>query len=190
MDERALSDFIDTTPALPEPQDFDLAAFIGGVRPTRRSVRIHARADLIGRLEQIADRIDALPDGAEVDALIDEAERMQAEFAAGVWFTIEKRSSEWVKHFRDDTAKTYGLDPESEDGRVSLLLHQLAAQIITPSGVTYDHLRAMFDTNEGELNKLIVALTMANEQIAEAAKVVTLDFSRRRSGQKAAPSKL
>lgn len=185
-----LTDIIDSTPDVGEPEHFDLGAFIAGVRPTRRSVRLYARADLIGDLERIAERIDSLPDGAEVDGLVAEAVRLQAEFeASGVWFTVEKRSSEWVEHFRRDAAARLGVSDETAEGRIVLLLHQLAAQIVTPVGVTYAHVRALMDSNEGELNKLVVALTAANEQIAERARAVTLDFSQRRSGLTAAPSK-
>lgn len=190
--ERSLADLteiVDSTPDVGEPEGFDLGAFIAGVRPTRRSVKLYGRADLVGVLEQLAERIDALPDGPEVDGLIAEAERAQAAFlASGVWFTVEKRSSEWVERFRTDTAARLGVSAETPEGRIALLLHQLAAQIVAPAGVTYAHLRALMDTNEGELNKLVVALTAANEQLADRARAVTLDFSQRRSGQMAAPS--
>lgn len=191
MDERSLADVaevLDTSRDLPAPAGFDLDAWLAGVRPTRRSVRLFASAHLVAEMEQIAGRVDALPDGPEVDALIERFEAMQAEIRDGVWWTVEKRSSEWITKTRADAAKRYGLDEDTDEGRTALLLHQLAAQIVTPEGVTYAHLRGLLDSNEGELNKLIVAMTMANNQIAEAAKVVGLDFSSRHSGRKAGSS--
>lgn len=190
--EKSLADLaVDTTPALPAPADFNLQAFIRGVRPTRRSVRLFQQADLVGQLEKLAQQIEDLPDGPEVDALVDQAVELQAMFhAGGVWFTVEKRSSEWVKNFRDKTAAQLGYtSTDSEEAKMQLLLHQLAAQLVEPAGVTAEDLYAIYTANEGEVSKMIVALTMVNEQIAESAKVVSLDFSRRRSGLIGAPSK-
>ena len=184
--ETSLADLtVDTTPPRPAPADFNLQAFIRGVRPTRRSVKLYPQADLVGQLEKLADRIEQLPDGPEVDALIDQAIQLQEIFhAGGVWWTVEKRSSEWVKNHREKTAAALGLaSTETERAKMQLMLHQLAAQIVEPAGVTAEDLHALYEANEGEVSKLIVALTMVNEQVAEAAKVVSLDFSQRRSGR-------
>ena len=184
--EEALAGVVDTT-VEPTPEGFDIEAFIAGVRPTRRSVKLYPHAHLVARMEQIATELDSTPDGPEADALIDEFERIRADFEAGVWFTVEKRSSEWVDAFRADavaalkiTTNTDG-EPTDASDKMRVLLRQLAAQIVEPAGVTAGQLEQIGQANEGELNKLIVAMTFANEEMAQSAKVLTLDFSSRRS---------
>lgn len=175
------------------PEDFDVEAFLAGMRPTRRSVKLYPSAHLVGRMEEIAGLIEAADPDASVDDLIDEFEACKAAFRDGQWWTVEKRSSEWINRFRADAAKALGLDvkalddPEQDlnEQRAEVVLRQVAAQVVVPSGVTYETLRAMIETNEGEVNKLIVAVEFANTQLAESAKVLTLDFSQRRSGNRA-----
>ena len=184
---------IEDATVAPRPETFDWDAFLDGVRPTRRGVRIYPQADLVARMEAIAEQIDDMPDGPEVDALIDDFESLKAQFHNGVWFEVEKRSSEWVEHFRADLAKRLDLDlgdgTDDTKGRDedvhTALLHQLAEQIVTPAGITYEHVKRLLDTNEGEANKLVVAMTMVNSQIAEKAQVLSVDFSQRRSKNRA-----
>ena len=186
----AADEVVDTSPTV-TPASFDSSAFLAGVRPTRRSVQVVERADLVGEMEYLAALyMDA--DAADDD---NECERLAAEFQAASdafhgskrWYTVEKRSSEWVKHFRATAAEEHDLDDEADAGRVDITLRQVAAQIVAPEGTTYEDLRALLDRNEGELNKLVVATTIANSQQATAAKVATPGFSLRRSGKKATP---
>jgi hypothetical protein len=191
--EQSLADVetVDSTPHI-TPQDFSFEEFLNGVRPTRRSVLLYPHAELIARLDQIANQIDAAPEDRNVDDLIDEFERVKAQFHTGVWFTVEKRSSEWVEKFRVDTEKRLGMkrtrsDEDSEPelatrDLATISLHQLAEQIVTPSGVTVAQLQKLMDTNEGELNKLVFAMIEVNTKLAQAAEVLNKDFSRRRSG--------
>lgn len=182
-DERSLADVpdVDSSPEV-TPENFDLDGWLAGIRPTRRSVKLHAEGHLIARLEELAERIDAAPEGVDVDELIAEFERVRDQFNTGVWFTVEKRSSEWSKRFRKDLSKRHNLKPDDNEGdNIIATLHQLAEQIVTPTGITYQHLRDMLDANEGELNKLILTMTNANTQLAESAGVLTRDFSERRS---------
>lgn len=185
---------VDASAAL-DAEDFDWEQFLAGARPTRRAVKVYARADLVGRMEEVAAQYrDDMPAAqkkkiaAEVTALRDQFE------SSARWFVAEKRSSDWVKTFRKDTAARLGLDvgDESEDADVTdeqqaarrrVTLEQAAAQIVTPSGTTADHLERLGDINEGELNKVIVAVQFANTQMAQAASVVTRDFSQGRSGK-------
>jgi hypothetical protein len=188
-DERSLADVdvsVDTSPKV-TPENFDLAEWAAGVRPTQRSVKLYPNAHLIGRMDELADKIDSAPEGADVDALIDEFERVREQFRDGVWFTVEKRSSEWIENNRKQTAKQYGIkldddgDAENTADNIVLMLHQLADQIVRPRGMTYDMLRSMYDANEGELVKLTNAMQTANRALAEASGVLSRDFSGRRS---------
>lgn len=180
----------DVTPAL-NPLVFDFPAFVAGVRPTRRAVRIFPRGDLLGVMDRVVDAIEQAGDGP-VDALIDEFEAARAEYvAASQVVTVEARSSEWVQRFRAEAAKTHGSDidwtaePTDEASRAlrhGILVDQLAAQIVAPVGVTATDLAVLIEAAEGEAGKLFAALALANSQVSSAAKVLTLDFSQRRSG--------
>lgn len=183
---------VDTTEVV-TPQDFDMTKFIAGVRATRRSVKLFPNAHMVARMEEIAQQIDEADDDADVDALIVEFEQCKAAFHDGVWFTIEKRSSEWEKAFKKRTLKKLGFtekdlesdeDDEVNPAKIKVLLHQLAAQIVAPHGVTVTNLERMLVANEGELNKLIVCMSMANSALAESSPVLTRDFSQRRSGNR------
>lgn len=165
-------------------EGFDIDAWIAGVRPTRRSVKLHPDAHLIARMEQIADRIDGAPAEANVDDLIAEFEECKRQFNDGVWFTLEKRSSDWEKTFREKVAAELGiadLEKATTEQTVEVILRQVVAQTITPVGLTVDHLRKMLELNEAELNKLIVTLDNVQKRLAEQAGVLTRDFSQRRS---------
>ena len=168
----------------PEVEDFDFDAWLAGVRPTRRSVKLYGRADLIGRMEEIAAQIeDAVGDDAE--DLIDEFETAKDAFDASArWFVVEARSPEWVDDFHRTRARAIGIKKgePGERQKQQILLEQLAEQIVSPTGITPQALVTLLDRNAGELNKLIVAMTFANTSVAESAKVLTLDFSSRRPG--------
>lgn len=166
----------------PTPENFDLADWVAGIRPTRRAVKLYPYRHLVSDLEQLADRIESTPDGPEVDAMIDRFDALRAKAEQSVWFVIEKRSRDWIERFRRDVAKRHGLNPKtSEDDALTVHLHQMAEQIIQPAGVTAEMLQAMVEANEGEVFKLQQTLQAVNDQLAESAEVLTRDFSDRRS---------
>lgn len=195
--ERSLADVgptsagsVDTSPDLPAPKDFDMESFINGVRPTRRSIQLYPQAHLIARLEQIEAQILQAPAEANVDALIDEFEQVKAQFRDGVWFTVEKRSHDWITRFRLDAEKRLGFkrtkDDQGDDvltvkDAVTISLHQLAEQIVIPEHVSYEQIVKLREVNEGECNKLMACMIDANNQLAQQSQVVTRDFSERRS---------
>ena len=191
-EERSLGDgpasavVADVTPEQ-TPEGFDFGAFLDGVRPTRRSVKVFPKGHLIGRMEEIAYEIDQAPDDADVDGLIDEYEALKADFNEGIWFTFEQRSKEWETKFRADTAKSLKValddegNPVDEDDLLEVIHRQLAAQIVAPEGVTVDGLRRIAEASPNEYGKLCVAMRFANDSLAEKSQVLTRDFSRRRS---------
>ncbi len=193
-DERSLGDTnlepdpVDvTTPVT--PQDFDVNGFLEGRRPARRAVEVWPNGHLMGRLEEIAGTIPALPDGADVDALIDEFNAVKALVSVREWWHVEARSSEWIGKFRRDTAALIGAPADEDDWTpeqdAEVNLRQTAAQVVIPSGTTVDTLRRMNDYSEAEVNKVKVAVVLANNQPISSAKVLSLDFSQRRSGNRA-----
>ena len=169
-------------------ENFDIDEWIAGIRPTRRSVKLHPDAHLIARMEEIADRIDLTPDDQDVDALIEEFEQARRQVNDGMWFTLEKRSSEWIKTFRLKMLEQLGahLDPDlgekvTREHRLAVTLHQIAAQCVAPAGLTYEQIRRLVEANEGEATKLVLALDNVNTVLAEQAGVMDRDFSERRS---------
>lgn len=186
--------FVKDTSTDVDVEDFDFDAFLAGVRSTRRSTKVYAKADLVATLEELAEEHADATSAADKARIAKEFDRVRDEFwDSGQWFTVEKRSGEWVEKFRADTAKRLGLnlgdgedDKGDPDAQMTVLLHQLAEQVVVPSGVTYEGLRRLYDVNEGELNKVIVAGGMANQQMAQSAKVLSPGFSLRPSAKKPA----
>lgn len=185
MSIQPLDSSIDITVA-PTVDDFDFQDWLEGVRPTRRAVRLYARADLIGRMEEIAgEAADAekLGDSDTLAGLVDEMETLRETFDASArWFVVEARSPEWEDDFHRVRARDMGIKKgePGERQKQQILLEQLAEQIVTPTGVTAEALAVMLDRAAGEVNKLIVALQFANRQVADSAGVLQLDFSSRR----------
>ena len=185
--ERSLGDVVDTTPPI-TPQNFDITAFVQGWRPYRRSVRMYAAGDLIGQLNILAGLIDAAGDDTDVDALIDEFERIRAQFQEPRWFTVEKRSVEWVAHFW--TRAEVEIGAQRVDGKLTpddtrlIALHQMVAQIVNPTGVTVEHLQAILAEDPSALDELTAAILDVNKTRPQDAEVLTRDFSRKRSAKK------
>lgn len=185
-DESLADAVIDTTPDL-DAETFDFAGFLAGVRPTRRSVKIYPRADLIGVMEGLVEAYAEEKDRAKAAAILKDYEAARDEFDTSArMFTVEGRSAEWVEDFRANAASRLGVDPgwdaqeptpEMVKARETILLHQLAEQLVNPVGATAQGLRTLGERNEGELKKLVVAMSFANDALAQSAKVVSPDFS-------------
>ena len=190
-DERSLADvapeatspapsIIDATPDV-AAQDFDFEDFLAGARPTRRAAKLYKRADLIGGLEELAQTLEA--NGKDPGADPKFRAMYDAFHASGRWFTVEKKSGEWEAKFRKDTARRLdiklakdGAFASEEDG-LALAFEQAAAQIVNPANVTAEGLRKLYEINQGEVNKIFLAVRLANQEMAETVRVVGPDFS-------------
>ena len=200
-EERSLADLPDQVRVVdatvpPTPENFDLESWIHGVRPTRRAVKLMQNGDLIAQMEQVVQQIDDAEPESDVDDLIDRYLELREQFGRGVWFTLEMRSGEWIRKFRNDTSAKLNLKLKigrdgSMDGdqeKVDLVLaHQLAAQIVEPAGITADHVVTLRRSNAGEYAKLLGCLVDVNNMLSESAEVMGRDFSRRRSDNRATP---
>ena len=177
---------IDTS-ITPTVEDFDLDAWLNGARPSRRSITLYSRGDLIGRLEEFVSLIELAEDDEQRQVIEIAAEKVQHEFlASGQVFTLEGRSSEWVKAYREGCAKQLGLKLGVKTGTVKdeteYAMRMLAEQVVVPSGMTYEKLKRLSEIAEPEVLKLIAAQVAANTQAAATVGVVTRDFSQGRSG--------
>ena len=140
----------------PSETNPDLWAWVQGVRPTRRSATVYARFDLQARLDELAELIPRLS-GDQQAAAEAEASELQAEImASGLTFIFEGRSQSWMQQFVEDM-KARGVT-ESED----ILLAQMAAQCVTPEGVTADVFRQIAEMQPVQFATVVTALVDAN----------------------------
>ena len=196
MSERSLGDPVDEpTPEL-DPATYDVAEFAGGIRPGRRRVTIEPRPDLYPNLQRLIDEINAAPDDADVDDLIDRFEALQR--VMRVEWVLERRSREWVVGFYREAAKEMGLDEDLAGGAKDIARGQftdeqaqevalriiLAQTVSTSDGVDWDldRLRQLLAAAPEQVDLLSDAVSRVNAGHAEA---LTLDFSRRRSTNRA-----
>lgn len=183
LDDAAGEGSVDVTQDV-SAEDFDIDAFVAGVRPSTRAVKIYARADLLAPIAELEERIrryDAQVDAGEDpdedrDDLIEQIEALQDEFlASGKWFHVRGRSDAW----RDGVKKKLKKAGASEN---DIVLEQVAASIVIPSGVTKKHLKAIQEINEAEVKKLVVAWQFACTQPTKATAPFSREPSRSRRG--------
>ena len=183
---------VDATPKI-DAEDFDWDSFLQGVRPTRRAVRIYARADLVADMEEVAAGYrDDLP-AAEKRKIAERVAALREEFEASArWFVAEARSADRVDKVRREAAKRHGitLPPDDATGDEALISRAdydtleraiVADAIVVPSGLTEEGLARLAEAAPTEYPKLVVAMKQANSRLAQNAEVLTRDFSRGRS---------
>lgn len=135
---------------------FDFGKWVRGVLPTRRSVVVYQRPDLLARIDELAAR-EAVARGEDRQRLAEEATDLTDELReSAVTFVVEGRTSAWVME-QEKRAKSDGLTDPTD-----ILLSQLAAQIVEPAGVTFDHLKALAEVTEPQVVRLVEAMTTAN----------------------------
>lgn len=167
-----------------DPESFDVGAFVAGVRGTRTRVRIQPHAHLLERVQGLAEQIDAYPSDDDVpDDVADEWQQVWEKFNHTEVWVVEGRSSEWIQAWADAMRKR-GVDPTREGATAAqrlkesrrLIQSQLAAQVVSPEGVTEQRVRDLFEANEPEANKLFAAMRAVNSQPVER---LVPDFSER-----------
>ncbi|MGO1607591.1 MAG: hypothetical protein ACTHXF_08950 [Brevibacterium yomogidense] len=188
-DERSLADKAPEETAAEEPRDvtvkpapegFDFAAFVSGIRPTRRAVRVYARGDLAAERDVLRAEIQAAQDqqakAAEIKRLRDSLAAVTREMNADgavIDIVLEGRSSETVTKLHEALEK----DIPGEDRQAERDLHMVAAQVVAPEGVTAELLGQIRAVSEPQWQQLIFAAAEAST----TSGVVTPDFSRGRS---------
>lgn len=175
-----------TEPANPDHLDaetFSLDDWVSGIVGTTRSVRLYSRADLLAEIDEVQARIrvtrqipaedrginDESPESlsAHLEVLAEQFEE------SGRTFRVQGRS---FAHREALEKRLKDVDPDVSDEDV--FLHQLADQVVEPSGVTVDTLRVLHERAEPQLAMLSAAARSANTE----APTVTLPFSSRSSG--------
>ncbi|MGC0144469.1 hypothetical protein [Pseudactinotalea sp. Z1732] len=171
-------------PADLTPEDFDFDEFVQGARPNRHAIRVPVRGDLLGRMQMLVMRIEeAERAGQDVDELVGEYEEAKAEFEANrPLFIMEGRSTtrrrQIEKHLEKLGVQRPGkkaTDEEYGDYAKTVMLHQLADQVVHPKGVTAEGLEALMEVNEPAVDLIYAAGQRANSVAAKAP--VRPDFS-------------
>lgn len=178
---------VDLTPPL-DPEDFDFNAFVEGVRPGRRAVKITMRADLMAEVDQI---IANFGEGAE-ERTEEEAKAALARFKeikakiidSQRWFVVEARADSRIEEIIDTMRKSGKPRPNKkatpemvQAWNEELLLRRLADAIVTPSNVTYEGLVKLRAVGEAQVNLLAGAMQMVNSNPTDGVKGLTPDFS-------------
>lgn len=156
-------------------KDFDFAAFVAGIRPTRRAVTIYSRGDLAAERDLLRARIAEsedvgapAKDRAEMRKRLKEITQEIADESIDV--VVEGRSSEWVRRLNEALVK---------DGVEDLAVrtsHIIAEQTVEPGGVTAELLEQIRKVSEPQWAALSHATQAANQ-----GEGVAPDFSRGRS---------
>src|SRR5690625_1008972 len=181
----AEGDIVDVTEDL-NVEDFDFAAFVEGVRPGRRAVKITMRADLMVELDRIIAEYEASSKTErDEEDLLERYNAVKAEIIASERiFVVEARSDSRINEIKDEMRRLGKPEPNRKataemrsDWREELLLRRLADAIITPSNVTYHGLIRLRKASEAQINKLVGTMQMVNSDPTAGLKGVTPDFS-------------
>lgn len=175
--------------------DYDFAAFVQGVRPTRRAVMLYQNNDVRADYDLLKEKIEMKRAAGED---VSEDQELLAEVAAeligsGRKVIVEARSSDWVKQFRRDMKKR-GIEPSkekaSEEARAMMMTQFInefiAAHIVYPrTGISADAIAALAEANEQEVERLHQAV-----RSADGERGVSPDFLRAHSAGSRSGSRL
>lgn len=170
----------------PSEDDYDFAAFVAGVRPTRRAVMLYQNNDVRADYDLLKEKIEMKRAAGED---VSEDQELLAEVAgeligSGRKVIVEARSSDWVKQFRKDMKKR-GIDLSKEkvsDEARAMMTTQfvnefIAAHIVYPrTGISADAIAALSQANEQEVERLHQAV-----RSADGERGVSPDFLRAHS---------
>lgn len=153
---------LDSTAPLPlEPEKFDLAAWIAGVRPARRATTVYARPDLLADLDLLAERYaltsPASPDRPALEQQMRDL-REQVE-ASGLDVIVEARSEE-LRQTMAQALEKDGLKATDIDYQLAMI----ASQIIQPAGLDSATLKNLYEISPVQVAKIAQAATAANTE--------------------------
>lgn len=153
---------LDPTAPLPlEPEKFDLAAWIAGVRPARRATTVYARPDLLADLDLLAERYaltsPASPDRPALEQQMrDLRERVEA---SGLDIIVEARSEE-LRQTMAQALEKDGLKATDIDYQLAMI----SSQIIQPVGLDSATLKTLYEISPVQVAKIAQAATAANTE--------------------------
>ena len=145
---------VDATNGGDTPEKFDLASWVAGFQPTRKSCILYGRTDLLATI----DRLDAeasLPGlaGEEKRRILDEANATLDELkASGVEFIVQTLSIHAQKRLVDELREQYGADGKEITHEMECAF--IAAHVVEPTGVTADDIAHLYDASPAQVEKL------------------------------------
>lgn len=153
---------LDPAAPLPlEPEKFDLAAWIAGVRPARRATTVYARPDLLADLDLLAERYaltsPASPDRPALEQQMRDL-REQVE-ASGLDIIVEARSEE-LRQTMAQALEKDGMKATDIDYQLAMI----ASQIIQPDGLDSATLKKLYEIGPVQVAKIAQAATAANTE--------------------------
>lgn len=165
---------MDETDAKPEeslnPETFELEKWIAGVQPVKRAVTVYARPDLIAEMDVLGEHLRiaehaghataAAKYRSDIQALADSINSSTLDIVAEAW------SPDRVRTFRKD-AQERGLEEDD------INLAQIAAQIVSPSGLTPESVKDLLDRLSSQAQKVVNLVALVNS--SQAAEV-TIPF--------------
>lgn len=188
--------------ALPQPEDFDPAEFIAGVKNARRGDTLYQRNDIRADVDILDEKIELMRKAGEDTTEQEDLREQVAQMLLGTGrpWVVEARNSDWDKDFNRRMKKA-GINPwsrkfdaltnakmlskmteaqkealldEHSDLIDQVLNHRVAEQIVHPKGVTAEMVAQLRVNNEQEWQKLVEIVKAVNNQPG-----VTRDFSSR-----------
>lgn len=132
-------------------EGFDLAAWIAGARPTRRSVTVYARGDLMADLDEVEDEIRALKSAGKDYEDAEKRSRAIADemISSGLRVVVEARSQEAVG------AARAGIDEEGDV--LAYNLAGIACHIVEPAGFDADMLHRLWEVQPLQVDRIMKA---------------------------------
>lgn len=179
----------------------DVSEFLAGVRAQRRGVKIRPGLHLLEHMQRLVAEIESLPEDDTPDDLLDEYEKIKAEFLVTEWWVVEQRTHERRRHVRRQAAEKFDIEL-SEDGEMvvgddadgsgasKVEAYVMADHVIRPVGVTGADITALYEASPGEYMKIDFAVAKVMRVVEEQqTQEVLRDFSSRRSGKTGGSSK-
>lgn len=158
--EGALADSVDATDeGAMEVENFDLAAWVGGLSPVRRAVTIYGRQDLLAEIDIAENRLQGLAKGTDDwRATVDQIAELRAEYNASALDVVVRALD------ADQASKLFAAiqDAADDEARAERELEYTAAHIVEPAGLGLDELKSVHAILPREVDRITVAATMAD----------------------------
>lgn len=162
VDEGALGESRDVTPeGVRTVAGFDLVAWVGGARPSRRATTVYARPDLLAQIDLLSERVieaRAAQDTKTINTLVAQIRDLRSEMeASALDVVVEAQSEDAHKLLRE----ALGVRPGVEE-TVEQRLAWTAAHIVEPAGFTAEVLADFCRVSPAQVGKIMSAVQVAN----------------------------
>lgn len=144
------------------PDTFDLAAWLAGMRPARRATTVYARPDLLADLDVLAERIQvarAASDNVEAARLVAQATAIrQALIDSSLDVVVQATSEERRATIREQAGLADGVEATTRQA-----LEIIAAHIVEPAGMDVEALTMLHEASPAQVEKIARAIQVVNQ---------------------------